>query len=279
MMTTHPENSSIASTAPLLTQLFALNGRSALITGASSGIGQALAIGFAQAGATVGVHGRSRSSVAATCQQIEEGGGVAVPLLADISTVAACRQLIADAAAHLDGLDILVNCAGMNRRKAVTTVTEEDWEAIVDVNLRSAYFLSQAAHPHMVERGGGKIINIGSMTNTYALDGVSVYGATKAGLAQVTRTMALEWAEENIQVNMIAPGFIQTPLTQEGLFQNERRRRWLEARTPMRRPGQPRDLLGAALLLAAPASDYMTGTTITVDGGFLIGGSWDKDAC
>jgi len=277
-MSNRSEDSSTASTDPLLAQLFALNDKTALITGASGGIGQALAIGFARAGAMVGVHGRSQESVAVTCQQIEEHGGVAVPLLADLATVAACRQLIADAAAQLGELDILVNCAGMNRRKAATTVTEEDWETIVDVNLRSAYFLSQAAHPHMAQRGGGKIINIGSMTNTYALDGVSVYGATKAGLAQITRTMALEWAVDNIQVNMIAPGFIMTPLTQEGLFQNERRRRWLEARTPMRRPGQPRDLLGAALLLAAPASDYMTGTTITVDGGFLIGGSWDQDA-
>jgi len=262
----------------ILHELFSLVGKTALITGATGGIGEALAIGFAQAGATVGINGRSAEKVNATCQTITAAGNAALPLIADLTTVEACRQLIKDAHNALGRVDILVNCAGMNRRKAATTVTEEDWETILQVNLRSAYFLSQAVHPIMAEQGSGKIINIGSVTNTYALDGVSVYGATKAGLAQVTRTMALEWAADNIQVNMIAPGFIQTPLTEAGLFQNERRRRWLEARTPQRRPGKPHDLLGAALLLAAAASDYMTGTTITVDGGFLIGGSWDKDA-
>ncbi len=261
----------------ILNQLFSLQGKTALVTGATSGIGEAIAIGFAQAGATVGINGRSTERAATTCQQIVDGGGLAHPLVFDLTTVAACRQLISDALATLGHIDILVNCAGMNRRKPAVEVTEEDWETILDVNLRSDFFLSQAVHPIMTAQGGGKIINIGSVTNTYALDGVSVYGATKAGLAQVTRTMAIEWAPDNIQVNMIAPGFIQTPLTDAGLFQNEQRRRWLEARTPLRRPGKPHDLLGAALLLAASASDYMTGTTITVDGGFLIGGSWDKD--
>ena len=262
----------------ILEQLFSLTGKSALVTGATGGIGEALAIGFAQAGATVGINGRSIEKVNATCQTIATAGGAAVALVADLTTVDACRQLVSDAHAALGRIDILVNCAGMNRRKPSVEVTEEDWETILNINLRSAYFLSQAAHPIIAAQGGGKIINIGSVTNTYALDGVTVYGATKAGLAQVTRTMAIEWAPDNIQVNMIAPGFIQTPLTEVGLFQNERRRRWLEARTPLRRPGKPQDLLGAALLLASPASDYMTGTTITVDGGFLIGGSWDKDA-
>jgi 2-deoxy-D-gluconate 3-dehydrogenase len=261
----------------ILSRLFSLYGKTALVTGATSGIGEAIAIGLAQAGATVGVNGRATDRAAATCQQITDLGGQAIPLVADLTTVDACRQLVSDAHTTLGRIDILVNCAGMNRRKPAVTVTEEDWETILNVNLRSAYFLSQAVQPIMAAQGGGKIINIGSVTNTYALDGVTVYGATKAGLAQVTRTMAIEWAPDNIQVNMIAPGFIQTPLTDAGLFQNEQRRRWLAARTPLRRPGKPQDLLGAALLLASPASDYMTGTTVTVDGGFLIGGSWDKD--
>ena len=169
----------------ILEELFSLQGKTALITGATGGIGEALAIGFAQAGATVGVNGRLAEKVATTCQRITNQGGNAVPLVADITTVAACRQLVADTATALGQLDILVNCAGMNRRKPATEVSEEDWETILDVNLRSAYFLSQAAHPIMARQRGGKIINIGSMTNTYALDGGSVYGATKAGLAQV----------------------------------------------------------------------------------------------
>lgn len=266
-------NSSIS----FLDRLFSLAGKTALITGATGGIGEALAVGFAGAGATVGVNGRSPEKVTATCQAIANAGGKAVALPADLTTVDACRQLIADAHAALGLLDILVNCAGMNRRKPVTAVTEDDWETIMAVNLRSAYFLCQAAHPIMKAQGGGKIINIGSINTTYGLDGVSVYGATKAGMAQMTRVMAVEWAPDNIQVNLLSPGFIRTPLTEEGLWQNERRSKWLHARIPLRRPGAPEELVGAALLLASPASSYMTGSAITVDGGFLAGGSWDRD--
>lgn len=261
----------------ILDRLFSLTNRTVLITGATGGIGEALALGFAEVGATVGVNSRSLEKAAATCQTIIDAGGQAIPLPADLTTVAACRQLIADAHRALGRLDILVNCAGMNRRKPVTAVTEEDWETIMAVNLRSAYFLCQAAHPLMQAQGGGKIINIGSLNTTYGLDNVSVYGATKAGMAQMTRVMAVEWAPDNIQVNLLSPGFIMTPLTANGLWNNDQRRRWLHARIPMRRPGEPEELVGAALLLAAPASSYMTGSTITVDGGFLAGGSWDRD--
>lgn len=261
----------------LLDQLFSLTDKTALITGATGGIGEALAVGFAQAGATVGINSRSPEKVAATCQAIEAAGGKAVPLPADITTVDACRQLMAAAHTALGRVDILVNCAGMNRRKPITAVTEDDWETIMAVNLRSTYFLCQAAHPIMQAQGGGKIINIGSLNTAYGLDGVSVYGATKAGMGQMTRVMAVEWAADNIQVNLLSPGFIMTPLTEEGLWKNERRSKWLHARIPLRRPGQPEELVGAALLLASPASSYMTGSTITVDGGFLAGGSWDHD--
>lgn len=261
----------------LLDQLFSLTDKTALITGATGGIGEALAVGFAQAGATVGVNSRSPEKVAATCQVIEAEGGKAVPLPADITTVDACRQLVATAHTALGRVDILVNCAGMNRRKPVTAVTEDDWETIMAVNLRSTYFLCQAAHPIMQAQGGGKIINIGSLNTAYGLEGVSVYGATKAGMGQMTRVMAVEWAVDNIQVNLLSPGFIMTPLTEEGLWKNERRSKWLHARIPLRRPGQPEEVVGAALLLASSASSYMTGSTITVDGGFLAGGSWDRD--
>jgi len=267
----------MTSSISFLDRLFSLTGKTALITGATGGIGEALAMGFAQAGATVGVHSRSPEKVAATCQAIAADGGKAVALTADITTVDACRHLVADAHAALGRLDILVNCAGINRRKPLTAVTEDDWETIMAVNLRSAYFLCQAAHPIMKTQGGGKIINIGSLNTTYGLDGVSVYGATKAGMAQMTRVMAVEWAPDKIQVNLLSPGFIMTPLTEEGVWQNERRSKWLHARIPMRRPGEPEELVGAALLLASPAASYMTGTAITVDGGFLAGGSWDRD--
>ncbi|MCB0184005.1 MAG: SDR family oxidoreductase, partial [Caldilineaceae bacterium] len=172
----------------------------------------------------------------------------------------------------------MFNNAGIAQVKPFNDITEDDWHRVMDVNAMSVLIgIQEVSKQFIAQGGGGKIINIGSMMSIFGAPFATPYGATKAGLAQVTRTMAIEWAPDNIQVNMIAPGFIQTPLTDAGLFQNEQRRRWLEARTPLRRPGKPQDLLGAALLLASPASDYMTGTTVTVDGGFLIGGSWDKD--
>jgi len=261
----------------ILDALFSLAGKTALITGATGGIGEALATAFAQAGATVGINGRALDKISATCAAIEADGGHAAPLVADIGDVASCEQLIAAAQQALGRIDILVNCAGMNRRKPIAEVTADDWETIVAVNLRSAYFLCQAVRPLMAAQGGGKIINIGSLNTTYGLDGVSVYGATKAGLGQLTRVMAVEWAADNIQVNLLSPGFIRTPLTEAGLLKNERRHKWLQARIPLRRAGEPTELVGAALLLASPAASYMTGSTITVDGGFLAGGSWDRD--
>lgn len=263
---------------PLLQRLFSLDGKRALITGASSGIGRALAIGFGEAGATVGVHGRNRQRVDETCAQIRALGGTAMPLVADLGDVAACRQLVDEAHAALGGLDILINNAGMNRRKPIAEVTEEDYATIVDVNLRSVYFLSQAAHRYMQAQGSGKVIHIGSITSYWGLGEVSVYGLTKSALVQFTKVSAVEWARDNIQVNCIIPGFIHTPLTEAGLWQDAERSAWLLDRIPAGRGGTPEELVGVALLMAAPASAYMTGTSVAVDGGFLAGGWWDHQA-
>jgi 2-deoxy-D-gluconate 3-dehydrogenase len=261
----------------LLQRLFSLEGKTALITGASGGIGAALAGALAEVGAVVGVHGRSAEKVAETCRQIDAAGGQAHAFIANLVDIDANGQLIDDAVKRLGRLDILVNCAGMNRRKPVAEVTPDDYDTIMAVNLRSIFFLCQAAHPHMKAQGGGKIVNINSINAYYGLGTVAVYGASKGGLAQMTRVMAVEWAADNIQVNGIAPGFIRTPLTQEPLWGTPHRARWLRQRIPLRRPGEPDDLVGALLLLAGPASAYMTGSTITVDGGFLAGGSWEAD--
>ncbi len=259
-------------------RLFSLAGKTALVTGASGGIGRALAVGLAEAGATVGLNGRSLDKLQPVCHAIEEAGAKAMILAADLTDVNDCRRLIAEAYARLGRIDVLVNCAGINRRKPIEAVTEDDYEAIMMVDLRSSFFLCQAVYPIMRKQGGGKIINIGSLNSVYGLDTIAVYGAAKAGLAQITRVMAVEWARDNIQVNSIMPGFIMTPLTEQALWQEERRDRWLRARIPARRPGLPEELVGATLLLASNASSYMTGTTVTVDGGFLAGGSWDQDA-
>ena len=261
----------------LLERLFSLEGRVALVTGASGGIGRALAVGLAGAGAAVAIHGRDADALAETARQVTDVGGQGGVFPADLVDPAACGELIVQVAAWGGRLDILINCAGMNRRKPVADVPLEDFEDIVAVNLRSLYFLSQAARPHLIAQGGGKIIQIGSLTSFIGLGGVGVYGATKAAVAQLTKTMAVEWAADNIQVNCLAPGFIKTPLTEASVWGDDVKRRWLLRRIPARRAGIPDDLIGTALLLASPASAYLTGQTITVDGGFLAGGWWDRD--
>jgi len=258
-------------------RLFSLSGKAALVTGASGGIGRILALALAEAGAVVGVHGQTPAKVEESCQLIREMGGQAIPFSADLRQVEACRRLITEAHTALGRLDVLVNCAGVNRRKPIEAVTEDDYDAIMDVNLRSIFFLSQAAYPIMRDQGGGKIINVGSINSNYGLGTISVYGATKGGLAQLTRVMAVEWAKDNIQVNTLTPGFIITPLTEGPLWGHPHRSRWLRNRIPARRPGQPEELVGATLLLASAASSYMTGNMIVVDGGFLAGGSWEED--
>ncbi len=261
----------------LFQRLFSLAGKTVLITGASGGIGQVLAVALAQAGATVGVHGTNTEKISSTGRLIEKEGGRWIPLPSDLGQVEDCQKVIAAAHRELGRLDVLVNCAGTNRRKPIRDIKADDFNHIVDINLRSVFFLCQAAQPIMAEQGGGKIINIGSVTSTDGLGGVSVYGITKAGMAQLTKTMALEWARDNIQVNCLAPGFLLTPLTEKGLWGDSHRKQWLLDRIPMKRPGKPEELVGAVLLLASEASSYLTGQIINIDGGYLAGGSWLRD--
>jgi len=259
----------------LLEALFSLENRAALVTGASGGIGRALAVGLAGAGAVVGLHGRSTEELAATLRLVEAAGGQGHVLPAELTDLDACRELVARAASAMGRLDILVNCAGMNRRKPIADVAADDFETIVKVNLRAPYFLSQAAHPIMRRQGGGRIIHVASLTSAMALGTTSVYGMTKAALAQLAKTQAVEWARDNIQVNALAPGFMVTPLTERSLWGDARKRAWLLARIPAGRPGRPEELVATALLLAGPGSAYLSGQMIAVDGGVLAGGSWE----
>ncbi len=258
-------------------RLFSLEGKTALITGAAGGIGRVLAVALAEAGAAIGLHDLTTELLEEPHRMVEEVGGQAVKLTADLKEVEACRKLIAEAHTALGRLDILINCAATNRRKPIEEVTQEDYETIVAVNQRSIYFLNQAAHPIMRNQGGGKIINIGSINIFYALDTVSVYGLTKGAIAQMTKAMAIEWAPDNIQVNCLAPGYVLTQLTAKPLWGDAKKGRWLRNRIPVRRPAQPEELVGTVLLLASEASSYITGQTIVVDGGVLAGGSWERD--
>lgn len=261
-----------------LESIFGLEGRTALVTGASGGIGRALAVGLAGAGARVAVHGRNMNEIEETISIVNTMGGSAVPLQADLQDHSACNDLIEAARHHMGKLDILVNCAGINRRKLIEQVTEDDWETILTINLKSVFFLSMQAYRLMRQQSprGGKIVHVASLTSFIGLGGTSVYGMTKAAVAQLARTQAVEWAKDNVQVNALAPGFIRTPLTETSLWADDRKRSWLLDRIPARRPGAAQDMVSALLFLVAPASSYTTGQTIVVDGGFLAGGSWEE---
>jgi len=262
--------------ASILRRLFSLEGKRALLTGAGGGIGHALGAALAGAGARVALHARTREKLADLEGQIGREGGRAVVLTAELGDLEAARRLVGEAHAALGGLDILVNCAATNRRKPIAEVTEDDWDWILAVDLKSLYFLSQAAHALMRPQKSGKIIHIGSLNSQFALGSVSVYGAAKGAVAQLTKVMAVEWARDNIQVNCLIPGFVATPLSKP-LWADPYKAGWMRSRIPARRPAQPEEMTGAMLLLASPASSYITGTTIVVDGGVLAGGWWEPD--
>lgn len=255
-------------------ELFSLKDKVALITGGSGDIGMAIATTYAKAGAHIALNGKRADKLEARRAAFAELPVRVEAFPADVSKVAAARKLARDVVAAFGRVDILVNCAGINYRKPILEFTEAEYEEIMAVHVRAAFFLSQAIAPFMIAQGGGKIIHIGSATIRTGLADVSVYGIAKAGLDALTRSMAVEWAEHNIQVNCLAPGFLMTELTREGLWGQERRSKWLLDRIPMRRPGLPEEMAGVALLLASRASSYLTGQTIYVDGGFFAGSKW-----
>ena len=259
--------------ADFLRSLFGLDGKVALVSGASGGIGSELAFGLAMAGASVALNGRSRERLAEVRDRIRASEGGAEVFAADLANLAEIPPLVDAVVERFGGLDILVNCAGINKREPIVDVTPETYDRITSLNLRASYFLSQAVYPKLVERNGGKIVHIGSLNAAFGLGTVSVYGLTKGAMVQMTKVQAVEWAPKNIQVNCLCPGFIETELTAP-LWGDEAKRRWMLDRVPARRPGLPSDLVGMCLYLASPASGFTTGQAIYVDGGFTVGGQW-----
>ena len=249
--------------------LFNLSGKAALVTGGNGGIGLGMAQGLAQAGATVAIAGRDKTKNAAAIKTL---GGKAMALEADLKDEKACRAMVEEAAKRLGRLDILINNAGMNIRKQPQEFTLDEWKTVMDTNLTSAFVASQAAYPHMKAAGGGKIVNIGSMMSIFGASFTTAYAASKGGIVQMTRALATAWMRDNIQVNAVLPGWIDTALTRgarndvKGLHENVLRR------TPAGRWGEPKDLSGIAVFLCAPASDFITGTAIPVDGGYSVQG-------
>jgi 2-dehydro-3-deoxy-D-gluconate 5-dehydrogenase len=243
---------------------FRLDGKVALVTGSASGLGAAIAIGLAQAGATVACHGNRRAATA-TAEAI---GGQAASFQADLSAATGAEHLFSQVKEKFGRVDILVNNAGTILRAAAEEVTLADWEQVLQVNLTSVFQLSQFAALDMIPRGKGKIVNIASLLSFQGGIRVPAYAASKGGVAQLTKALANEWAPKGIQVNAIAPGYFATTNT-EALQADETRNRQILERIPAARWGQPSDLAGAALFLSSSASDYVTGTVMTVDGGWM----------
>jgi 2-dehydro-3-deoxy-D-gluconate 5-dehydrogenase len=251
---------------------FDLSGRVAVVTGGNGGIGFGMARALAEAGAAIVVVGRNAAKNERAAAELTALGGQAAASQADVTDEAACRTLAAAAAARFGRLDILVNNAGINIRKAPEAYSMAEWRQILDANLTSAFACSQAAYPEMKRAGGGKIINIGSMTSIFGASFAAPYSASKGGVVQLTKALAVAWAPDNIQVNAVLPGWIDTDLTrrarQDIAGLNER----VLARTPAGRWGNPTDFGGIAVFLASAASDFLTGTAIPVDGGYSAQG-------
>ena len=258
--------------------LFDISGRVALITGASRGIGRSISQGLAEAGASIALCSRTHADLLRATEEIRALGTRAEAFPADIAHVAEIQALVRDVLDHMGQIDILVNVAGVNRRGPSTEITEQDWDTVLNLNLKGLFFTSQAVGHYWIEtrrfapehnRGKGKIINIGSIAGDKGSRHRAPYTASKSGVLGVTRALAVEWATEGICVNCLAPGYIETDLTKP-LFDDPSFSASFHNPVPMGRRGYPVDLVGAAVFLAAPASDYVTGQAIVVDGGFLI---------
>jgi NAD(P)-dependent dehydrogenase (short-subunit alcohol dehydrogenase family) len=252
------------------TNPFDLSGKVAVITGGGTGLGRGMAGGLADAGALVVLAGRRRDVVDRAAAEIQSTGGKAEGVTLDVTRIGELPAFFEDIVKRHGALDILVNNAGTNRRNPALEYTEQDWDTVVDLNLKSVFFCCQAAARIMKERGGGKIINTASLSSAIASTNQSAYSPSKAGVRMLTMQLAFELAPYRINVNAIGPGWFRTPLNDD-LFRNEAWAKGATALIPWGRTGKPEDLGGAAVFLASRASDYVTGQVIYVDGGMLAG--------
>jgi NAD(P)-dependent dehydrogenase (short-subunit alcohol dehydrogenase family) len=248
-----------------------LNGKVAVVVGGTSGIGRAIAHGFAQAGADVIPTSRRPEQVEAAAREIEEFGRRSLRVSSDVSDRASLERVLTEAIEAFGKVDILVNSAGRTKRAPTIEFTEEDWDAIIDTNLTGTLRACQVFGKHMLERASGSIINIASLSTFVALHEVAAYSASKAAVGSLTKSLAVEWSNRGVRVNAIAPGVFRTALNTKLLDETERGREFL-LRTPMRRFGNVDELAGAAIFLASDAASFVTGEIIAVDGGFLASG-------
>ena len=252
--------------------LFDLTGRVAVVTGGNGGIGLGMARGLAAAGASIVIAGRNQAKSEAAVTELSTSGAKAIALTVDVNDNNAVKAMVADTLKAFGRIDILINNAGMNVRKAPDKIALEEWDSVIRTNLTSAFVISQAVHPAMKQAGGGKIINIGSMMSIFGASFSPAYGASKGGIVQFTRSCAIAWAPDNIQCNAVLPGWIDTELTQNARREVDGLHDRVLARSPSGRWGAPGDFAGIAVFLASRASDFVTGAAIPVDGGFSVQG-------
>ncbi|WP_397571665.1 SDR family NAD(P)-dependent oxidoreductase [Schlesneria sp. T3-172] len=254
--------------------LFSVTDLSVLVSGGSRGIGRSLAEGFARRGARVTITGRDLSTLEKAASEISTGRHPVETLVCDVAQPDDIPRMVESVISTLGRIDCLLNVAGVNIRKRVETYTIEEFDGILDINLKGAFLVAQQVGRHMLERkGGGSIINIDSLNSFRPLKGVQPYAMSKAAISAMTRGMAMEWGEHGIRVNGIAPGFILTDLTKK-LWSDPTMQAWNTANCPMKRLGQPEDLIGTAIFLASPAAAFLTGQVIYVDGGITCGMPW-----
>jgi len=256
--------------SPAANPLFDLSGRTAIVTGTSRGLGQHLARALARAGADLVLTSRKREDLAGFEQEIRSLGRRALSLELDVRKQESIERMAADAENAFGRLDILVNNAGCNVRKPALEVTWEDWNLVLDTNLRGSFFVAQAVARRMIPRGYGRIINIGSVTSVAGYAGLGPYGASRGGIRQLTMSLADDWGKHGLTVNCLAPGWFRTAQNNV-MYENPEWVAYLTERIPLKRPGEPGDLDGAVVFLASEASRYVTGQTLLVDGGISTG--------
>ena len=248
-------------------ELFDLSGKVAMVTGATRGLGEVAAKALAKAGAEVAVCGRSRPDLERVSAEIQDLGRRAEGFFLDVLSRSSIDQAVSQILERFGKVDILVNNAGVNHRVPFLEFPEEEWDRVIDTNLKGYFLVAQAVVPQMLQRGYGKVINMSSILGTVGLPMQAAYAASKGGVDQLTKVMALEWAKEGVRVNAIGPTYFETELVAQ-LRDDPERLAFINERTPMGRWGQPPELEGIVIFLAAPASDFMTGQTVYIDGGW-----------
>ena len=250
---------------------FSLQGKTAIVTGGNRGIGEGISQGFASMGCNIVIAARDTGKIRETAQEIRDTFGVEVlGIPTDIQYEEQIQSMVEETLNAFSGISILVNNAGINIRKMPQEYDASEWDQVIGVNLRAAFLCSKAVHPSMKSGGGGKVINIGSMTSIFGGAKLAPYGTSKGGIVQLTRSLAVAWAQDNIQVNAILPGWIDTDLTRQACIDLPGLNDRVLSRTPIGRWGLPADLAGSAIFLASGASDFVTGVALPVDGGYSV---------